>query len=1048
MNPNREKHDAQMSAVELLEALGYERLTVSEANALRDDDLYEPRLTSVLEEHLREANEIEYKGKTHAFSDDSIRRAIDRLGRVPGSSLMQDNQTIYERLTLGVAIKQTIDGDAKSHPLSYIDWKTPENNTYHVVTEYPVKSPYHEQPHRLDVVAFVNGIPLIVIECKRRDDAKGVQSAVAQLRRYQQTEEIPDLFRYAQVLFATQPNVVRYGTTRTRPEFWSLWREKEEDADAAVAALFDGRDPTSVSEQDRVLWAICRRERFLPLVYRYITFDGGTKKIARYQQYFAVEKILERVQQRNRTGTRRGGVIWHTQGSGKSLTMVFLAKALALTPDVYGPRVLLVTDRTSLDQQIWTTFKHCGMEPTRARTGKHLGKLIHDRRERIITTVVNKFKAALRSNEYGRYEDTNLFVLVDESHRTQYGTLNRDMRRMLPQSCYIGFTGTPLTKKEKNTARKFGGILDEYTIDQAVKDGAIVSLVYEGRHPKQDVQDVALDDSFDRITREKTEQQVADVKQRATYKSRLRETRETLRRVAYDIADHYVEHWQGTGLKGQVATTSKAAAVLMQRAFEDDGRVNTRVVISPPDRPETEEDTAPEARKQIVQDFWDEHVQPAGGADPYHRSVRSKFSDPTDEVELLIVVSMLLTGFDEPRNTVLYVNRSLKEHTLLQAIARVNRLHELKDVGYVMDYWGILGELDSALTSYDALSNYDASDLKNAVLPVREEVDRMKAAHTAVWHIFDGVESERDPHRVNQEAMERHLAPDDRRDLFHERVTTFNRRLQSVLSTTYFVETHRADEVDRYVAHAQFFLSMRRSVQIRYGERVEFEDYDARVRKLLDRYVSADEVQQMTAPVDVFDKEAFHREVDRVTKNRPDDEKAAAKADAIAHRVKRTTEEKMDENPALYKRLSEMVRKAIEDFRQQRIDQLEYLDRVEDIEDNMESGRTSGVPYPLQNKPAARAYYDAVIDALETHAEREDLNLPDLDDDERVDIAMHINKIVDEHIIVDWTRNKDVQNQIRNDVEDYLYLEVGIPLDITPMIIDDVIRISSSHKQK
>ena len=1039
-NPYNEAQDAQEPAVRLLEALGYERLSPQEANALRGNDRYNPVLTDVLARHLREHNEIDYKGEQHPFSKDSIRRGIDRLQRVPGSSLMQDNKTIYERLSLGVSIEQTVAGDTKSHPMHYVDWTNPENNTYHVVAEYPMASPYHEKPRRLDVVAFVNGIPFVVIECKRRDHPRGMEAAIARLREYQTNEQIPDLFRYAHLLVGVQPNAVRYGTTKTTPEFWSRWREQEVDADTAVAELMS-QSPDTVREQDRVLWALCKPDRLLKLVRRYITYDAGTKKIARYQQYFAVEKILQRVQERTVSGRRQGGVVWHTQGSGKSLTMVFLAKALVVTDVVYGPRVLLVTDRTSLDRQLWTTFRHCGMEPTRAKTGRELGRLLHDRRERVITTVVNKFKTAVRTAKQGTNEDENLFVLVDESHRTQYGVLHHAMRQMLPKACYIGFTGTPLTKEEKNTARTFGGIIDEYTIDQAVKDEAVVSLVYEGRHPRQDVQETPLDDSFDRLTRGQTEQQVGDVKKRATYKTRLRETQETLRRVAWDIADHYVANWQGTGLKGQVATTSKAAAVLMHRAFEEDGRVSTRVVISPPDRPETEADFDSDSRKQIIQDYWDERVTPAGGEEAYNRAVRDSFSDD-DGVELLIVVSMLLTGFDEPRNTILYVNRSLREHTLLQAIARVNRLHPLKDVGYVMDYWGILGELDEALTSYEALSNYDSDDLKNAVLPVREEVHRLKDAHTALWQIFDGVESDRDPQTVNREAMERHLEPQDRRDTFYERVTAFTRSLQSVLSTEYFHDTHTEAQIERYTSHATFFQSMRRSVRVRYGERVDFDKYDARVRKLLDRYVSADEVQRIVNPVDVFDKEAFHAEIREVGKT------PAAKADAIAHRVKRTTEERMDENPALYKRLSELIRQAIEDFHQQRIDQLEYLQIVEGLEGEMESEGTSTVPYRLQNRPDARAYHDAVVQALDENADRDDIDVPTFDQEALVEIALKVRDIVREHTIVDWGDNNDVKNDIRNDVEDYLYLQKSIPLDVLSPILDDVIRIAKSWSEK
>jgi type I restriction enzyme R subunit len=662
INPYDEQTDAHGPALRLLQELGYERLTPAEAHDLRDGDTSTALLTEVLDEQLRALNEIEYKGETYAFSDASIHQAVRRLRKLPESDLLQANEKAYERLTLGVSIEQTVEGDTKSHPLQYIDWDEPENNVYHVATE-PVLARRGGKTHdeerggstttrRPDLVLYVNGIPFVVIEFKRRDKKLSVEAGINQMRRNQQPDEVPQLFYYAQLLIAAQPNEVRYGTTRTEREFWSLWREKDTDVDARLESLLSGAGPRGNGrmpcKQDRVLWALCRPERLLLLSYRYVVFDAGDKKIARYQQYFAVEKILSRVQQRNEKGQRKGGVVWHTQGSGKSLTMVFLAKALALTDHVRAPRVLLVTDRTSLDEQLWTTFEHCGMEPTRAKTGKHLARLVEDLRERVVTTIVNKFKSACESRGDLRNENDDIFVLVDEGHRTQYGLLHAKMRTALPNACYIGFTGTPLTKEEKNTARKFGGVIDEYTIDQAVKDGAIAPLLYESRHPEQDVQEAQLDDAFDRMTREVSEPQQADLKRKATHKQRLRTTEESLRRVAYNIADHYVDNWQDTGLKAQLAVPGKADAVRMQQYFEEDGRVDTAVVISPPDHPESSADLENDDRKALVKSFWEDTVQPAGGLDSYKRRVLTEFGE-RDGVELLIVVRMLLTGFDEPQ---------------------------------------------------------------------------------------------------------------------------------------------------------------------------------------------------------------------------------------------------------------------------------------------------------------------------------------------------------------------------------------------------------------
>jgi type I restriction enzyme R subunit len=1057
IDPYTEHADAHGPALTLLQKIGYDKITPGEAKDLRDGDTSTALLTEVLDEKLRELNDIEYKGETYAFSDASIDRAIRRLQKLPESDLLQANEKAYERLTLGVSIEQAVEGDTKSHPLHYVDWDNPENNAYHVATE-PVYARRGGKTHdeddggstttrRPDLVLYVNGIPFVVIEFKRRDEELSVEAGIKQMRRNQKSDEIPQLFYYAQLLVAAQPNEVRYGTTRTEREFWTLWREEELDADEALESLLSSAGPQGNGrlprEQDRVLWALCRPERLLRLSYRYVVFDAGDKKIARYQQYFAVEKILGRVQQRNEKGQRKGGVVWHTQGSGKSLTMVFLAKALATTGHVRAPRVLLVTDRTSLDEQLWKTFEHCGMEPTRARTGTHLADLIEDPRERVVTTVVNKFKTACESRSGLRNENENIFVLVDEGHRTQYGLLHAKMRTALPNACYIGFTGTPLTKEEKNTARKFGGIIDEYTIDQAVEDDAIVPLLYESRHPDQDVQDAPLDDAFDRMTRGAGEEQQADLKRKATEKHRLRTTEESLRRVAYDIADHYVENWQGTGLKAQVAVPGKADAVRMHRYFEEDDRVNTAVVISRPDQPESPADLEEDDRKAVVKSFWEDTVQPFGGLDNYKRRVLTEFGEEGG-IEILIVVRMLLTGFDEPRNTVLYVNRSLREHRLLQAIARVNRLHEEKDFGYVLDYWGILDELDKALTSYDALSGYDDADLQDAIHSVREEVDQLPSHHTNVWELFDPVIPERQREKVDVEAMERYLEPDNRRHKFYERLAKFSSTLQSALSTQYFHENTPDDRVTRYSEDAKFFQKMRRSVRIRYAERIDFDKYDNRVRKLLDRYVSAEEVEQITEPVNIFDREDFAEEVERVTGSASTGaDPTASKADAIAHRVKRRANERMDEDPALYKKLSEMVQEAIASFREERIDEMEYFNRVRDLEEQLEDGVSAGMPRRLEGRPAARAYYGIVDEKVSNDSTENEL--PDLSQEQLANAGIRIEEIIDKHKVVDWTRNPDVEKRMRNEVEDYLYFELGFPLDSIQEVLDRVIQVARSR---
>ncbi len=351
--------------------------------------------------------------------------------------------------------------------------------------EFEVERTGSKELCRPDIVLFVNGIPLSVIECKQPGIKEPLAQAISQHIRNQGEDYIPKLFVFTQMLLALTKNEAAYATTGTAAKFWGRWRElegsKEIDLSPEVLPLvnrplsksqkdklfadrfgyvrlyFDELEATGrqVTTQDQVVYSLCRPERMLELAWRFIVYDAGEKKIARYQQYFAVKSIVERVRKIGGDGRRLGGVVWHTQGSGKSLTMVMLAKSLALEPEIQSPRILLVTDRVDLDEQIKSTFHHCGLEPVQAQTGKHLSKLLMENKESVITTVIDKFAAAVETGDFEN-KSPNLFVLVDESHRSVYGKTGGKMEKVLPNACFIGFTGTPLMKQEKNTARKFG----------------------------------------------------------------------------------------------------------------------------------------------------------------------------------------------------------------------------------------------------------------------------------------------------------------------------------------------------------------------------------------------------------------------------------------------------------------------------------------------------------------------------------------------------------------------------------------------------------------
>jgi type I restriction enzyme, R subunit len=664
-----------LPAVGLLNQLGYQYLTPSENLGLRGGRTSKLILESVLREQLRKFNSITFKGQQYAFSDSNIQKAVQALTDIPFDSLMNTSEQVYDLLTLGKSLEQTIDGYTKSFSLHYIDWQHPENNVYHVCDEFVLERRNSKQTRRPDIVLFVNGIPLAVIECKRPDLKDAAEEGISQHLRNQRTDEIPELFTYAQILVAVSQNKALYGTTGTPAKFWALWKEEDQHAQEKClhelvnqvlsedlkSRLFAERDERQrrametvwqagerlPSPQDKAIHSLLRPERLLELIYQYIVFDNKEKKICRYQQYFAAGATLDRVTQRKGDTQRPGGVIWHTTGSGKSLTMVMLAKALVLAPDIPNPKIVLVTDRIDLDDQIYKTFHACGKPVVQAKTGEHLIELIAHNKASIITTIIDKFESASRKRKISD-ASSNIFVLVDESHRSQYGVSHAKMQNVFPNACYIGFTGTPLLKKEKTTAAKFGGFIHKYTMNQAVADGAVTPLLYEGRMSELHGDKTQIDKWFERITKDLTAEQKADLKKKFRREEELSKSDQRLAEIAYDIGQHFKDNYRGTGKKGQFAVSSKAMALRYKKYFDEFGDVTTEVVISPPDTREGNK-TVDEDALEEVQVFWKAMMAKYGNDEKYQESIINAFKY-SDDPEILIVVDKLLTGFDAPRN--------------------------------------------------------------------------------------------------------------------------------------------------------------------------------------------------------------------------------------------------------------------------------------------------------------------------------------------------------------------------------------------------------------
>ena len=611
-----EANISKKPVLELLQAMGYTYLSPEECRQQRGSG-YRVLLRDVLRGQLRKLNRYTYGGVENEFSAVNIEHAMDDLEIPLTDGLVRTSEKIYDALMLGKSYPETVgEGRLLNFNLKYIDWEDPTQNLYHVTEEFAVESADGQHDARPDIVLFVNGIPFAVIECKATDIP--VEQAIEQTCRNQQPHYIPQLFAFAQIVMATNKNEVRYATTGTPKKFWSIWKEQDADfLNRDMSQLIPNRTPTV---QDKDIVSLFTPVRLLELTKYFVLFDYNVKKICRYQQYFAVKEILHTVKQRDEKGNRRGGVIWHTQGSGKSLTMVMVAKYLLLELQADHPRVVIVTDRKELDKQITATFAHTRLRPARATNGRHLLGLVTDERVDIVTSIINKFSTAERLDGCNKSRD--IFVLVDESHRSNYGKMSRKMRTVFPNACYIGFTGTPLMKSEKNTLKKFGGLIHKYTIQDGVADGAIVPLIYEGRFVEQKVDEKNIDLWFQQTTKRLTESQRDDLARKWSSIRRLTSTDARIKRIALDINEDFCRTYKNTGFKGMVATNYKRDAVRYLECFEQFGDLNCAVVISAPDLRESVDDADEGADDKVVA-YWNRMMQRYGSADDYEEAIKA-----------------------------------------------------------------------------------------------------------------------------------------------------------------------------------------------------------------------------------------------------------------------------------------------------------------------------------------------------------------------------------------------------------------------------------------
>lgn len=1037
-----ERPESQDRAIKVLEKLGYTYVPRAEAERKRGSRvrvLFEDELHKFLSKQT-----FPFRNERRPFSLGSIGKAVRELDIPLNNGLAITNKQIYDLLCGGKSLEESLpDGSMQSFDLNYIDFENPENNIFQVTDEFEVERPDGKLV-RPDIVLFVNGIPLAVIECKK--SSLDVMEGVAQNIRNWHPDYIQQLFKYIQIVVAANPHKVLYGTCGTPAKHFTSWREEDKEWQSEMCRKCspDGQ----YVEQDRALISLFAPERFLELIRYFIIYDNNIKKIARYKQYFAIKKAMKRIKLEDGKGTRNG-VIWHTQGSGKTLTMVMLVKMIQRDPDIKSPRFVLVSDRINLDKQLRDNFIKTNMHPVRAKTGAGLIELIANEENIIITTLVNKFEAAIKQKFVNPNE--NIFLLIDEGHRTHYGSLNTYMNHALPNAVKIAFTGTPLIKdKKKLTTAKFGPFIDIYSLDDANEDKVIVPLVYEGRYIPQDVTSDKIDDYLKYLTAPLTKEEVEDLKKKWSRFVPLAQTKQRLDMVAFNVYEHFINYCKPKGLKAMLACSSRAAAVDLFYKFKPLEGINPAVVITPEDAKEGDDEIiTPESSRKIA-DFFKKEIDPLykNKYEFYEDTVRNIFVDPEGEIDLLIVKDKLLTGFDAPIAAVLYVDKPMRDHALLQAIARVNRVLDYevsgkkyeKEFGLIVDYYGIFKKLHAALDLYNdekaGMNLFDPEDIRNTIYGPADQKKKLEKAHRDLWDLFKGI----DKNETRSNVWQEQLSPQDIRKEFYEKLSRYAKLVDLLLSSYEIFILTGYEKAEEYKQDLLHFQKLRAAVSLRYNDRVDFSKYEDGIRRLLDAYVGAKDAYTIIEPLYILDKNKMQEQLERLGSKE-------AKADAIRTRLTAELETKQYEDPILYMKFSDQISETLAQYKTERESDA-YLASMERLAEEFREGRTgSEYPSKIDNDSDAKAFYGAIRKVLNERVVY-DISL-ELEEN-LAELSVKVKEVVASSAKRDWRDNVLVHKNIKSKIDDLIFdfmeeNKMNWPLEVVDIIIDELMMIAKKR---
>ncbi|WIF94091.1 type I restriction endonuclease subunit R [Caminicella sporogenes] len=975
------------------------------------------------------------------INDTNINKAVRYLTRPEnlGINLYEINEKIYDAIVnLSFSLEQDLDGSGqkKYHTVKFIDWDNIDNNEFLVTRQFKIHGP--NENIKPDIIIFINGIPVVVLECKSpfleksKNENMGKYEAFNQLRRYMNARG-SDIVEGAERLFYT--NFItgilnKYhgylGTISSTYQYYQEWKDPYQ---------FKIKDIEGVEDngQNIFLQGILEKNNLLDIMRNFILFDGGIKKVCRYQQFRAVNKALKRLIE-GKDSLSRGGVIWHTQGSGKSLTMVFLARKIRRIKELSDATIVVVTDRVDLDKQIYNTFVRTLSSittPVRADSVSKLKELLSLAQPQTIMTTIHKFQSEKEEKEVLKDEKqkkglffekefpvlttkTNVIVLTDEAHRSQYKTMAKNMRNALPNAAFIGFTGTPIDKKDKSTVKTFGSYIDKYGIKEAVADGATVKIVYEGRKPELQIKADTLEELFNIAFADKSEEEKEAIKQKYANKRAIVEADERIEDIAKDILTHYKEHIYPNGFKAQVVCISRDACVKYYNALNKymeeiiGEKLEVKIIFSgsPNDEPHLKKHFTTKAQQdKIIKRF----LQPI----------------EKDKLCFLIVKDMLLTGFDAPIEQVMYLDRPLKEHNLLQAIARVNRTcGDSKKCGYVVDYFGISNHLE------EALSIFDKEELGEPMESIDAVYKQMLSYREAVMNMFKGVD------KNDLDALVKRIEPEDKRAEFELAYKRFASAMEQLLPT--HVKAENINDL-KWLSYIRAAAKARFEPQ----NKLDIAGCGGKVREIISQHLKSKGVHQWIEPITLFDSD-FDKKVNSLKSDE-------AIASSMEHAVRNIIHIKMDDNPVYYTSLLEKLQKILDETENN------WIERKKKLKEFIKNDIQKGELKEAESLGLTKEEY-AFFETVKKHL-KEDNEDNAVVKEEGVEyisndiielsksIAKDVSEIVKKNYVIDWTTNQAKTSDIERAI--YLMLTTKyfkkIKMEVRKQLVKPLLNLAKKH---